>query len=70
MYQVKRIEKGVVIEYNEVNTGRIKGIGKKVESVSFAVVDGNGEIAKNENGDYLIFSRKYAAEKMAEYCNS
>jgi hypothetical protein len=69
MYSTKRLEKGTVIEYSEVNSGKIKGIGKRIDRTSFAVVDEQGNIAKDQAGRYQIFSLKIAADKTAELYN-
>lgn len=71
MKTVKRLDAATVIEYSEVNTGKIVGFGRKTSnSVSYAVVNENGEIVKDSRGEFEIYPRKSVAQMAANWYNS
>jgi hypothetical protein len=69
MKTVKRIEKGTVLDFTEINIAGIKGFGHKVNCTSYAVVDEAGAIMKDSRGNWEVFPLKKAAQLEANYYN-
>jgi len=70
MKTVKRLPSETVLEYNQVNIGRVKAYGKTTgKGITFAVIDEAGNVVKAANGQYEIYQRKETAEKVADWYN-
>lgn len=75
MYTVKKVTKGEVIKYQEINVGIIKGIMTVIRSDGFAIVNSSGELHTSNNRltgvqEYEIYSLKNVAQKEADFYNS
>ena len=70
MYSVKRLEKETQLKRTEVGGPLIKAVGKQTASRVYAVVDATGNVIKNADGQFEIYTRKATAQQVAEWYNN
>ena len=66
MYSVQRLEKGTELKRVEINGNLIKAVGKQTASRVYAVVDATGNVIKNADGQFEIYTRKATAQQVAK----